>query len=117
MHWDNARPPYPGLDVFEEEDAPIYFGRDEAIREMKETLERLRREWRSEKRAVLVLGASGSGKSHIPSDLVVDGCPQMSRAAQSLISRWDLMYGRQTSHEIRPIISMGCNFTTKSDGI
>jgi hypothetical protein len=66
---------------------------------------------------VSIAGDAGLGKSHIPSDLVVDGCPQMSRAAQSLISRWDLMYGRQTSHEIRPIISMGCNFTTKSDGI
>ena len=44
---------------------------------------------------------------HIPSDLVVDSCPQMSRAAQPLISRWYLMCGRQTSRELRPIISMG----------
>lgn len=28
LAWDAGRPPYPGLDAFEEQDAPVYFGRD-----------------------------------------------------------------------------------------
>lgn len=39
--WDNTRPPYPGLMVFEERDAAIFFGRDKEIREGQALLNRL----------------------------------------------------------------------------
>src|SRR5437763_16921786 len=58
-----------------------------------------------------------SGQCHIPSDLVVDSCPHMLRAAQPLISRWYTTRGRRTSHKIKSTLSTGCNFTTKSGGV
>lgn len=61
--WDLTRPPYPGLLAFERADAAVYFGRDAAIQSMLETLNRLRRLGGA--RLVLLLGASGSGKSSL----------------------------------------------------
>jgi WD40 repeat protein len=61
--WDNARSPYPGLLAFDEADAAIYFGRDDDIRRLIERLN-ARRAQGGEK-LVLVLGASGSGKSSL----------------------------------------------------
>lgn len=40
--WDNRRPPYPGLPAFQEEDAAIFFGRNEEIRQGLALLNRLR---------------------------------------------------------------------------
>ncbi|MFO0699358.1 MAG: SUMF1/EgtB/PvdO family nonheme iron enzyme [Nitrospira sp.] len=61
--WDNTRPPYPGLMVFEERDAAIFFGRDKEIREGQALLNRLQQfGWA---RLILMLGASGSGKSSL----------------------------------------------------
>jgi WD40 repeat protein len=61
--WDGTRPPYPGLLTFEEEDAAIYFGRDEEIRHL---IERLRaRHNLGGARLLVLLGASGSGKSSL----------------------------------------------------
>ena len=61
--WDNSRPPYPGLLAFEAEDAAIYFGRNDDIREGLGLLNRLRTFGGT--RLTLVLGASGSGKSSL----------------------------------------------------
>jgi WD40 repeat protein len=63
--WDPGRPPYPGLLAFEEDDAAIFFGRGPEIAAGIETLEVLRRGGPSAPRFVLILGASGSGKSSI----------------------------------------------------
>jgi len=63
LPWDNKRPPYPGLMAFEEADAAIYFGRDDDIRALIQRLE-ARRVQGGEK-LVVVLGASGSGKSSL----------------------------------------------------
>ncbi|MCP3915436.1 MAG: TIR domain-containing protein, partial [bacterium] len=58
---DESRPPYPGLRALEEEDAAIFFGRDaELVRADSEL--RLIRE-RGVQRILLIVGASGSGKS------------------------------------------------------
>lgn len=61
--WDNTRPPYPGLLAFEEEDAPIFFGREEETENLIKSL----RQFRSfgGPKLLLVLGASGSGKSSL----------------------------------------------------
>jgi len=37
--WDASRPPFPGLLAFQEEDAAVYFGRDDDIRHLIERLE------------------------------------------------------------------------------
>ena len=61
--WRPEDPPYPGLRAFQEEDAPIFFGRDEEIQTGSEMLNRVRR--LGHPRLVMVLGSSGSGKSSL----------------------------------------------------
>jgi hypothetical protein len=61
--WDGTRAPYPGLLTFKEEDAPIYFGRDDDIRHLIERL--TARRTLGGARLLVLLGASGSGKSSL----------------------------------------------------
>lgn len=61
--WDGTRPPYPGLPAFQEQDAAIFFGRDKEIREEQALLNRLQQF--GGPRLILMLGASGSGKSSL----------------------------------------------------
>lgn len=63
FQWRAERPPYPGLMAFEREDTAMFFGREETIKEGREHLNRLRRG--GGKALLLVLGASGSGKSSL----------------------------------------------------
>jgi WD40 repeat protein len=63
MLWDGKRPPYPGLLAFQEADAPVFFGREETIAEGLDLLNRVQR--LGDTRLVMVLGASGSGKSSL----------------------------------------------------
>jgi hypothetical protein len=63
FHWDPSRPPYPGLLAFQEQDAAIFFGRDDEIRGGLDRLNSLRSLGGA--RLVLFLGASGSGKSSL----------------------------------------------------
>ena len=59
------RPIYPGLMYFDEDDAAIFFGRGEEIVKTLETLDSLRRQGSEAPRFLLLLGASGSGKSSL----------------------------------------------------
>jgi hypothetical protein len=61
--WDASRPPFPGLLAFQEEDAAVYFGRDDHIRRLIERLE-ARRALGGAK-LITLLGSSGSGKSSL----------------------------------------------------
>ncbi len=61
--WRPDEPPYPGLRAFREQDAAIFFGRDEVLREGLELLNRVRR--LGHPRLMMVLGSSGSGKSSL----------------------------------------------------
>jgi len=61
--WDGSRPPFPGLFAFQDEDAAIYFGRDDDIRRLTERLNARRTQGGA--RLIALLGASGSGKSSL----------------------------------------------------
>jgi hypothetical protein len=72
--------PYRGLEVFEEEHAEFFFGRDADVQRL---LERLKRD-----RFLAVLGASGSGKS----SLVRAGLlPELRREGPSAAERWEIV--------------------------
>ena len=76
--WDGKRPPYPGLLAFQEEDAAVFFGRGDEIDEGLDRLNQMRRlggiGW------VIVLGASGTGKSSLVRAGIV---PKLRRDAES----------------------------------
>jgi hypothetical protein len=71
---DPSRPPYPGIHAFEAEDAAIYFGRDDEARAVIERLDARRVQGGA--RCLVVIGASGSGKSSL---LKAGVLPQLSR--------------------------------------
>jgi tetratricopeptide (TPR) repeat protein len=71
---DPERPPYPGIQAFEAEDAAIYFGRDDEARVILERLEARRTQGGA--RMLIIIGASGSGKSSLLKAAVL---PQLSR--------------------------------------
>ena len=61
--WDGSRPAYPGLLAFQEEDAAIFFGRDDEIGDGLDVVNKVRR--LGQTGLVMVLGASGTGKSSL----------------------------------------------------
>ncbi len=71
---DPNRPPYPGIHAFEAEDAAIYFGRDDETRAVIEKLDARRTQ--GGVRFLLVIGASGAGKSSL---LKAGILPQLER--------------------------------------
>jgi formylglycine-generating enzyme required for sulfatase activity len=62
QHWDRSLAPYPGLPAFEAHQAPVFFGRDKSIEEVVERLAGLALR---PKAFLLLLGASGYGKSSL----------------------------------------------------
>lgn len=60
--WDRSLPPYPGLPAFEAEQAPVFFGRDAAVDTVRERLASLAQRSPA---FLLLLGASGTGKSSL----------------------------------------------------
>ncbi|WP_236145541.1 ATP-binding protein [Verrucosispora sp. SN26_14.1] len=61
--WQSDRSPYPGLSAFTEQDASVFFGREEQATELVRRLHELGRD--GSDRFVCVTGASGSGKSSL----------------------------------------------------
>ena len=61
--WDGARAPYPGLAPFQAADAAVYFGREQEQRHCLDTLAQMRRY--GGERLLVVVGASGTGKSSL----------------------------------------------------
>ncbi len=74
-----APQPYPGLRAFDEGDADVYFGRHDEIANVMKVLER--RRLRNARGFILVLGASGCGKSSLVRAGVL---PRLKRANGSL---------------------------------
>jgi formylglycine-generating enzyme required for sulfatase activity len=62
QHWDKGLAPYPGLPAFDAHQAPVFFGRDKAIEEVMERLAGLALRAPA---FLLLLGASGYGKSSL----------------------------------------------------
>ncbi|MGI5422186.1 AAA family ATPase [Actinomadura luteofluorescens] len=60
LQWDPGRVPYPGLEAFAEDDAAVFFGRDEQVTALVREVYR-----RDGERFVAITGASGSGKSSV----------------------------------------------------
>ncbi len=91
--WDGSRPPYPGLLAFQEADAAIYFGRDQDIQRGLDMLGQMQRFGGA--RMLLVLGASGSGKSSLVRAAIV---PRLKRDA----TRWLVVEAfRPSRHPLR----------------
>jgi WD40 repeat protein len=78
--WDAGRPPFPALFAFQEEDAAVYFGRDDEIRRLIERLEARRAQGGA--RLIALLGSSGSGKSSLLRAGVI---PRLKRAGRNWI--------------------------------
>jgi WD40 repeat protein len=78
--WDSTRPPFPGLLAFQEEDAAVYFGRDDDIRRLIERLEARRAQGGA--KLIALLGSSGSGKSSLLRAGVI---PRLKRAGRNWI--------------------------------
>ena len=57
--WDPSDPPYLGLNYYDEEHAPVFFGREDETRAGLELINR------GAPNLIMVLGASGSGKSSL----------------------------------------------------
>jgi len=78
--WDASRPPFPGLLAFQEDDAAIYFGRDDDIRRLIERCEARRTQGGAS--LIALLGSSGSGKSSLLRAGVI---PRLKRAGRNWI--------------------------------
>ncbi|WDV54322.1 WD40 repeat domain-containing protein [Streptomyces coeruleorubidus] len=61
--WPRERVPYPGLDAFDEDEAPVYFGREAQAAELTRRLHATATH--PADRFLLLVGASGSGKSSL----------------------------------------------------
>ena len=74
----STRPPFPGLLAFQEEDAAVYFGRDDDIRRLIERLDARRAQGGA--KLIALLGSSGSGKSSLLRAGVI---PRLKRAGRN----------------------------------
>ena len=61
LDWDGSRPPYPGLNSFQVEDAGVYFGREDEVHRALDALHDI--EFFGGTSVLLILGGSGTGKS------------------------------------------------------
>src|SRR5262252_6804246 len=80
FEWDARRPPFPGMLALGEEDAAVYFGRDDDIRRLIERLEARRAQGGA--KLIALLGSSGSGKSSLLRAGVI---PRLKRAGRNWI--------------------------------
>ena len=86
---DGDRPPYRGLEVFDEEHADLFFGRDADIQRLLEKLKGTR--------FLLVVGSSGSGKSSLVRAGLV---PALRRGGLPASETWSLGVLRPGAHPL-----------------
>jgi hypothetical protein len=85
---DPDRPPFPGLMVFEAEDAPVFYGRDHDWRAVMERLNAHRVQ--GGPRLLVLLDASGAGKSSLLKRGCCRGCGPRRGPLRAWPSRWRL---------------------------
>jgi hypothetical protein len=105
--WDGKRPPYPGLMAFDEKDAAVFFGREPEIQQGLELLNRLRQFGGA--RVVVVLGASGSGKSSLVRAGIV---PRLTRDSE----RWLVLPPFRPGHNPLRALAVSLAETLKRHG-
>jgi WD40 repeat protein len=108
--WDPTRPAYPGLAAFNKEDAAVFFGRDDEVRQLLEQL--LGRLTPASARGggqlVTVAGPSGSGKS----SLVRAGLlPRLAKTG-----RWVLLEPIVPDDDVGPTASLARSITDAFPG-
>ncbi|NBW62200.1 MAG: TIR domain-containing protein, partial [Synechococcaceae bacterium WB4_1_0192] len=108
MAWDKSRPPYPGLLTFEQEDAPVYFGRDEGIRHLIERL--TARRTLGLTRLLVLLGASGSGKSSL---LRAGVLPRLRRAGRGWLVVPPFRPQNQPCQELAQVLALASDRPTQ----
>jgi len=98
-------PPYKGLAPFQEADAPIFFGREELIRRITDNLE--------DARFLVVVGASGSGKSSV---VLAGVIPALRRGAIPGSDRWHYIVIRPTNNPVRVLFDALAAVTSEAAG-
>ena len=96
--------PYRKLNVFTEDDADYFFGRQSAIKNM---LEKLRRQNRS----LAVFGPSGSGKSSLVQAGLI---PALRKGALLGSERWDFIRFRPSSDPFAQLASIGLDIPSRN---
>ncbi|MFV0302418.1 MAG: TIR domain-containing protein [Paracoccus sp. (in: a-proteobacteria)] len=96
--WDPTAPPYLGLNAYQEKDAPVYFGREDEIREAIELVDR------GAPGLIIVIGASGSGKSSLARAGIV---PRLRREPDRWIVLDPFRPGRDPFSELAQVIAQG----------
>jgi hypothetical protein len=102
--WDRKRSPYPGLLAFQQEDAAIYFGRDDDIRRFIERLNARRTQGGT--RLIALLGASGSGKSSLLRAGVI---PRLRRAGRNWIIIPPMLPKLRPVDELARALAVACD--------
>jgi len=105
----DGRCPYKGLDVFEEEDAELFFGREKSVEDL---LSRVK-----DSRTVFITGPSGSGKSSLVRAGLI---PALKQGAIKNSERWlyeTMKPGRDPIGELARVASSLANSTNAEDEI
>jgi len=105
----DGRCPYKGLDVFEEEDAELFFGREKLVDDLVSRVK--------DSRAVFVTGPSGSGKSSLVRAGLI---PALKQGAIKGSDRWlyaTMKPGRDPIGELGRVISSLASSTNPEDEI
>ena len=101
--FDPHRPPFPGLLAFQEEDAALYFGRDDDIRRLIERLNARRAHGGA--KLVALLGSSGSGKSSLMRAGVI---PRLKRTGRTWIVLPPMRPQRRPVDELAQCLAVAC---------
>lgn len=89
--------PYRSLDVFNEEDAPFFFGREKVVEKLVESLKR-------EPRFLAVLGPSGSGKSSVVRAGLI---PALRQGKVPGSKKWDIVTIRPANDPFEQLAGAG----------
>jgi hypothetical protein len=89
--------PYRSLDVFNEEDAPFFFGREKVVQKLLDSLKR-------EPRFLAVLGPSGSGKSSVVRAGLI---PALRHGKVPGSQKWDIVTIRPANDPFERLAEMG----------